>query len=165
MENIFISIVCLAILIFGVATVAAESFNSADSLIDAWKLEETRATDMRQTAISGVSATTYDAGSKVDLVLENTGQIALTSYDKWDLIVRYEDGSVQWVPYGSTAPCWSVTGLYINGQSEVFNPQIWDPAETIELLLELQPAVSENSTNVATVAVANGIKAEVVFGQ
>jgi hypothetical protein len=164
MENIFVTIVCLAVLLFGTATMALESFNSMDTITDSLKAEESRSGVLRQTAISSVNSTTYDAGSKVDLYLENTGQVALHNYANWDLIIRYEDGRVQWIPYGSTAPCWSVSALYIDGRAEVFNPQIWDPAETIELLVELQPAATENSTNIATVAVPNGVTAEVVFG-
>ena len=164
MENIFVSIVCLAVLLLGMGTLALGSFNSADAMVYAMKEEESQAASIRQTSISSVSSTTYSAGTRADLYLDNTGQEALYDYGKWDVIVRYQNGNVQWLPYGSSTPGWSVKSILIDGRTEVFNPQIFDPSETIILTLKLQPAVSDNSTNVATVATRYGVSAEVVFG-
>jgi len=164
MENIFVSIVCLAVLLLGMGTLALGSFNSVDVLVYAMKDEESQAASIRQTAISSVNSTTYASGTMADLSLENTGQVSLYDYGRWDVIVRYENGEVQWIPYGSSTPGWSVKSIQIDGRAEVFNPLILDPSETITLTLKLQPAVTDNSTNVATVATANGVSAEVVFG-
>ena len=164
MENVFVSIVCLAVLLLGMGTLALGSFNGVDAMVNAMKQEESQASSIRQTSISTVSSTTYSAGAMADLYLENTGQESLYNYSKWDIIVRYESGDSQWLPYGSSTPGWSVKSIEIDGRAEVFNPNIWDPEETLILTLRLQPAVTDNSTNVATVATSNGVKAEVVFG-
>src|SRR4030067_1086513 len=127
MENVFVSIVCLAVLLLGMGTLALGSFNSTDTLVYAMKDEESLAASMRQTSISSVSSTTYSAGTRADLNLKNTGQSSLYDYSKWDVIVRYQNGNVQWLPYGSTVPGWSVKSILSDGRAEVFNPQILDP--------------------------------------
>jgi archaellum component FlaF (FlaF/FlaG flagellin family) len=164
MENIFVSIVCLAVLLLGTGTLALGSFNSADAVVYAIKDQESQSVNILQTSLSTVSTSTYSAGTMVDIYLENTGQIALYDYSKWDVIVRYENGTVMWLPYGSATPGWSVGGITIDGRPEVFNPQIFDPAEILKLTLKMQPAVSDNSTNVATISTPYGVTAEAIFG-
>jgi hypothetical protein len=164
MENVFVSIVCLAVLVLGMGTVALGSFNSVDNMVYAMKDEEAQAASIRQTSISAVSATTYSAGTRADLYFKNSGQESLRDYVKWDVIVRYQNGTVQWLPYGTSTPGWSVGSITIDGRAEVFNPQILDPSETIKLTLKLSPGVSDNSTNLATVSTPFGVTAELVFG-
>jgi archaellum component FlaF (FlaF/FlaG flagellin family) len=164
MENIFVSIVCLAVLLLGVGTLALGSFNSADALVYAMKDQESHSGNLRQTSISTVNATAYSSGTRVDIYLKNTGQVPLNDFNKWDVIVRYHNGTVKWLPYGSATPGWSVNSITIDGRAEVFNPQIFDPAETLKLTLKMQPAVSDNSTNVATVSTPFGVTAQAIFG-
>jgi archaellum component FlaF (FlaF/FlaG flagellin family) len=164
MENIFITLVCITILLVGAVTIAMYSFNSIDMLAYAWKDCESRAGEMRCTSISSISSTTNSQGTQVEVMIKNAGQTDLAHFEKWDVIVKYQSGVVQRLPYTAATPGWTVSALYINGQPEVYEPNIFNPNETMKLVLKLSPPVASKTINLATISTHNGVGTEVTFG-
>jgi hypothetical protein len=164
MENIIITLVCIAVLIMGAAMIAMQLFNSVDMLSYAWKECEATAGEMRCTNISAVSSNTTAPGTQASLVIKNDGKIDLAHFDKWDVIVKYQSGVVQRLPYTSATPGWTVGGIYMNSLPEIYEPNIFNPNETMKLVLKLSPPVASKTINLATISTPNGVGAEVIFG-
>jgi hypothetical protein len=164
MENILVTLVCITMLIVGVVTIASDSFNSIDRLIYAWKDEESLINNMRNTAITSVSSNVTSEGNRVEIVVKNDGQTDLANFKRWDVLVRYQDGSAQWLPYTTDTPGWTVGGIFLSGKPEIYEPNIFNPMETMKLVLNLSSPVSENTTNLASISTPNGVNTEITFG-
>ncbi len=164
MENVFIALISITVLIVGGATIAMHSFNSIDTLSYAWKDYESSAGEIRNTSITYVSSTTNAPGTQAEIIIKNAGQTDLAHFEKWDVIVKYQSGIVQRLPYSAATPGWTLGGLYINGLPEVYGPNIFNPNETMKLVLKLSPAVASKTINLATISTTNGVCAEATFG-
>lgn len=163
MENVIIALVCISLLVTGALTITSSAFNSLDMLAYAWKDGESSARDMRNTVITAVSSVTNSEGTQVEIVIRNDGHIALANFVKWDVIVVYQGGSVQWLPYTTATPGWTVGGIYLNDKPEVYEPNIVNPMETMKLVLKLSPPAVKKATNLATIATPNGASTEITF--
>ena len=165
MENVIVALVCITLLVTGAVTIASSSFNSIDTLAYAWKEGESLARDMRNTIITSVSSNTTSAGTQAEITIENDGNTALASFSKWDVIVVYQNSSVQWLPYTTDTPGWTVNGIFLNGKSEIYEPNIFNPGETMKLVLKLSPAVAEGATNLAIISTPNAARTEITFAR
>lgn len=116
MENLAISIVCIALLIIGAVSLSMSALNAVNSISDALRQEESIARDIRNSSISCVSTSTINNGANVIMDIDNRGNTDLLDYEAWDVIVRYQDGDTQWIPYGVTTPGWTTSGFFFPGQ-------------------------------------------------
>lgn len=117
MENFAISLVCIALLIIGAVSISMSALNSINSISDALRAEESLSRDMINSRISCKSTTTVGSGASVIMDIDNTGNTALLNYSAWDVIVRYQNGGTQWIPYSATTPGWQTSGFFFPGQS------------------------------------------------
>lgn len=143
---------------------AFSSLTSIDRLADAWRHEESQALDMRHTEITAVSANTDNGGDQAEIVIRNDGQKALARFESWDVIVRYQNSGVEWVPYTTSTPGWTVGGIFLGGNPGIFEPNIFDPTETMKLVLKLNPPVAQGTTNLLTISTPNGVSTQITFG-
>lgn len=164
MENLIITIACIALILLGTASFATSSLNSVDTLSSSWKQAEAKAQEINRTDISAIDSQTLANGSEIDITIRNEGNTSLTSFNKWDVIIRYQNGSTQWIPYSGSTPGWSVSGIYLNGNPEIFEPNILNPDETMVINIRLSPLVSENTTNLAIISTDNGVNIQTTFG-
>jgi archaellum component FlaF (FlaF/FlaG flagellin family) len=164
MENAIVTAICIILILVGVVTLSMNSFSSINTISNSMKEMESFTRDIRQTCISTVDSTTQAGGDQVEITILNDGNTSLAHFNKWDIIVVYEEGTVQWLPYTDSTPGWSITGLYYNDNPEIFEPNILNPAEEMKVMLKLSPAVSEGTVNVATISTVNGITTQSVFG-
>ena len=165
MENVFVTLVCISMLIMGTVSVAATSFQSLDTLAYAWKDGESSVREIRNTTINSVSSNTTADGAQVVLTIKNDGHTALANFSKWDVIITYQAGSVQWIPYTTATPGWTIGGIYLNGDIEIYEPNIFNPMETMKLVVKLSPPVAAGATNLATITTPNGISTQLTFGR
>jgi len=115
MENFAISLVCIALLIIGAVSISMSALNAINSVSDALRTEEVLARDIRNSSISCVTTSTINDGVNVIMDIDNTGNTDLLNYAEWDVIVRYEDGDTQWIPYAVTTPGWTTSGFFFPG--------------------------------------------------
>jgi archaellum component FlaF (FlaF/FlaG flagellin family) len=164
MENAIVTAICICLILVGAVTLSMNAFSSINTISDSMKEMESFARDIRQTSINTVDSTTQAGGDQVEITISNNGNTSLTHFSSWDIIVIYEEGTVQWLSYTDSTPGWSVTGLYYNDNPEIFEPNILNPEEEMKVLLRLSPAVSEGTVNAATISTVNGITTQTMFG-
>ncbi|MFH1003283.1 MAG: hypothetical protein V1780_03985, partial [Chloroflexota bacterium] len=127
-----------------------------------------------RTELTALSAgISIDFGGNLAISLRNSGQTKLADFDRWDVIVQYNDDIgnyyIRWLPYYAEAPAsngWTVHGIYLDAASEApapFDPGILNPGEEIVLEARLNPAVGTLTTNQVTVSTPNGIPVSVSF--
>jgi hypothetical protein len=165
METAIISIICIALVVFGGMTMSRGFITSVDA--STMGLEEVgqRNEAILRTELSPVSAN-MPAADTLEVVMENTGQVRLADFDKWDFIVHYYDSDgvyhVEWLPYAGDNE-WNVSWIRLDGAPEVFEPNVLNPGEQVMLRAQLNPAAGAGTTNMVVVVTPNGITASTYF--
>jgi len=164
METILVSLVCMALIVISTVTLTVSTFQSASRLADSWQTMEQTSSNLARTEISAVAPADY-AGGILDFTVQKGGQINLADFPGWDVIVRYQSGDVQYLTYSATYPPaanqWTVKGIYmLDGNPEVFDPDILDPGEMMTVSANLSPEISQGETAAVTVSTPNGVTAQ-----
>ena len=169
MGTAIVSLICIALVVFGGMTMSRGFLTSVDSTTAGLEELGERDEAIMRTELDTVSASLPSADT-LQVTLENSGQIKLASFDKWDVIVQYYDGGdtyyTKWLPYAEGTPGnneWTVSGIYREGQPEVFESDILNPGEEMVIEAKLNPSVGAATTNLVVVATQNGIPASIVF--
>jgi len=169
METAIVSLICIALVVFGGMTMSQGFMTSVD--VSAVGLEEIGQRDetIMRTELTPVS-TNMPASNSLEEILENSGQTKLADYDKWDVIVQYYDGAgtyhIKWLPYtGGTLGDneWEVVWIQLDGEAEIFEPNVLNPEEQIKIKAQLNPSVGAGTTNMVVVATPSGITASTYF--
>jgi hypothetical protein len=169
MTQAIVCIICMALIVVGCMTLSQGILTSADTAALSAQQLSVREGAMMRTKLAGVSAS-LPAADTLLAVIENSGQTKLSSFDKWDFIVQYYDAGdslhINWLPYhegvlGNNE--WQDTGLYFNGQPEVFEPGILNPEEQLNLEALLNPSAGYRAIAI-TLATPNGIAPTIVCG-
>jgi len=172
METAIVSIICIALVVFGGMAMSNGFITSVDASTAGLLEAGDRNDNIMRTELSPVSADVQLAAGAdpLEIVLENSGQTKLADYDKWDIIVQYFDDTgayhVQWLPYvpsSSAAYEWDVGWIKMNGQSEVFDPGVLNPGEQIMIKTVLDPSVGDNTTNMVVVSTPSGVTCSTYF--
>jgi len=169
METAIVSIICVALIAFGGMTMSRGFMTSVDKSTTGMDTAGQRNETIMRTELTPTS-TSFPSGNTLDIILENSGQTRLSDYDKWDVIVQYYDAlgtyHVAWLPYTENTLGdneWEVVWIRLNGEAEVFEPNILNPKEEIKIRAQLNPAPGPGTTNLAVVATPNGITASTYF--
>ncbi len=166
MESALISMVAVALVIIATVTMMMSSFQSASTLVDAWRQMEQQASSIRQTEIVAVPPEDYSGGT-ADLTVQNRGQANLASFSRWDVIAQYQDRSAFYITYTTEAIPgsneWTVEGIYLSDNlsiAEVFDPDILNPGETMKAVINLDPDIGAGQTGRITVSTPNGVTSQ-----
>ena len=172
METAIVSLICIALVVFGGMTMSQGFLTSADSTTIGLEEISQNGEEIMRTELNTVSAT-QPAADTLQVTLENNGQTKLADFDKWDVIAQYYDAGgtyyVKWLPYTEGTPGdneWKKTGIYLDAGDEtleVFEPGILNPGEDIKIEAQLNPAVGAGTTNLVVVSTPNGIPASISF--
>lgn len=164
METAIVSLICIALVVFGGMTMSQGFLTSVDSTTVGLKELGRTNEQMMRTELTPTDATSGGGGANVDVTLDNTGQTKLAEFSKWDVIVQYYDEAgmyyTVWLPYTSGTPTnnqWSVIGIYQGADYEVFEPNILNPGENIRIRAVVNPVVGRDTTNLVVIATPNGI--------
>jgi hypothetical protein len=169
METVIVSIICIALVMFGGMAMSQGFMTSVDTsttgLGEIGQRDETIIrTELSEVIVSLPSANT------LEFILENSGQVKLANFDKWDIIVQYYDGTgnyhTEWLPYTGAALGdneWELAWIHLNGAAEVFEPGVLNPQEQIMIRAQLNPAVGANTTNMVVVATPSGVTVSAYF--
>jgi hypothetical protein len=172
METAIISIMCIALVVFGGMTMSNGFMTSLDAGTAGLEEIGNRDNAIMRTDLTPVSTniTLVSGADPLEIVLENTGQIKLADYEKWDVIVQYfDDGGnyiVQWLPYvdgTSSTYEWDVGWIKMNGQPEVFDPNVLNPGEQIMIKTLLDPSVGIGTTNMVVISTPSGVTCSTYF--
>ena len=170
MENAVIAMISLAIILGGTLTLTLSSLPSIDTLSTSWKEMTQQAGEMRRTEIITDNWTVSDGGARVEITVRNDGEVSLGNFDSWDIIVKYDSDNgtyAKWLLYTSSNPPednkWTVEGIYFNGGDETIEPNILNPGEEMDILMQLDPAVAVDTTNRATISTPQGVTTQLIF--
>ncbi len=173
METAIVSIICIALLIFGGMAMSNGFMTSVDASTAGLEEMGARNDAIMRTELAPVSAsTTVAAGTPdpLEIIMENTGQTKMADFDKWDIIVQYLDAGgtyhVEWLPHveGTTDTYeWDVGWIRMNGQAEVFEPNVLNPGEQIMIKTWLDPSLKEGETGMVVVSTPSGVTCSTYF--
>jgi hypothetical protein len=169
METVIVSIICIALVIFGGMAMSQGFMTSVDASTTGLGEIGQRDEAIIRTELSTVSASLPSANT-LEVILENSGQVKLASFDKWDVIVQYYDSSggyhTEWLPYTGASledNQWEVAWIRLDGAAEIFEPGVLNPKEQMMIRAQLNPAVGAGTTNMVVVATPSGITASAYF--
>jgi len=169
METAIVSLICIALVVFGGMTMSQGFLTSVDASTAGLEEIGQRDETIMRTELSSVSAS-QPAANTLEVTLENSGQTKLADFDKWDVIVQYYDGTgnyhSKWLPYTEETLGdneWEMVWIRLNGAAEVFGPNVLNPEEEIMIRAQLNPSVGAGTTNMVVVATPRGITASTYF--
>jgi hypothetical protein len=171
METVIVSIICIALVVFGGMTMSQGFMTSVDASTTGLSEMGERTETIMRTELTPISTNiTLGAGpDPLEVVLENTGQAKMADFEKWDVIVQYtdDDGDYQvaWLPYtaGGGTNKWDVAWIKLDGQVEVFEPNVLNPGEQLMIKAWLDPSVGVNTTNMVLISTPSGITSSTFF--
>lgn len=172
METAIVSIICIALIVFGGMTMSHGFMTSVDSSTAGLAQVSNQNETIMRTELTPVSTdvTLASGPSLLQIVLQNTGQTKMADYAKWDFIVQYYESSgayhVNWLPYqasGGGTNNWTVGWIHINGQPEKFEPNVLNPEEQIMLQAYLDPPVGAGTTNMVVISTPSGVTSSAYF--
>ena len=170
MENAIVAIISMAIILGGTLTMMLGSIPSIDTLSTSWKDMAERSGEIRRTEIAASSYDILDAGAQVEITISNDGEVSFGDFGSWDVIVEYDSDAgscVEWLPYTTSNPPenneWTVDGIYFSSDPETIEPNILNPGEEMTILVQLDPPVAQQTTNLAIISTPNGIDSQIIF--
>jgi len=172
METAIVSIICIALVVFGGMAMSNGFITSVDASTAGLLEAGDRNDNIMRTELSPVSTDVELAAGPdpLEIILENTGQTKLADYDKWDIIIQYfDDGGayhVQWLPYVPSTNAtyeWDIGWIKMNSQPEVFDPGVLNPGEQLLIKTILDPSVGENTTSMVVISTPSGVTCSTYF--
>jgi len=169
METAIVSIICIALVVFGGMTMSQGFMTSVDASTTGLEKIGQRDETIMRTELTPVSAEQPSANT-LEVILENSGQTRLADFDKWDVIVQYYDGTgtyhVEWLPYTEATLDdneWEVAWIRLDGAAEVFEPNVLNPQEQIMIRAQLNPSAGAGTTNMVILGTPSGVTASTYF--
>lgn len=173
METAIVSLISIALIVLGGMTMSQGFLTSVDTTSIALEELGQRDEAIMRTELSLTDNTsTENAGEYLIVQLTNSGQTKLASFSQWDIIVQYYDTDsvyqVKWLPYaepGMTlgANQWQVTGIYLDGNPEVFEPNILNSGEKLRIKARLDPPAKTLTTGLVVISTPNGVATSGTF--
>ncbi|MDD4858699.1 MAG: hypothetical protein PHR56_00625 [Dehalococcoidales bacterium] len=171
METAIVSIICLALVVFGGMTMSQGFLTSVDSTTVSLKEIGQSSEDIMRTQISVEDIYTSLGGLYLYVTLDNDGQTKLSNFSKWDVIVQYYDdaGILHniWMPYTTTNPPpsgqWTVQWIYYGADPETFEPNILNPGERMRIRAQFSPDIGNDTVNMVTISTSNGVPISAQF--
>lgn len=172
METAIVSIICIALIVFGGMTMSHGFMTSVDASTAQLAQVGNRNETIMRTNLSPVSTNVslVSGPSLLEIVLQNTGQTNMADFKNWDVIVQYYDSSstyhVEWLPYsesGGGTNKWGVGWIHLNDQPEKFEPNVLNPEEEIMIQTWLDPPVGAGTTNMVVVSTPSGVTSSTYF--
>ncbi len=163
METVIVSIICIALIVFGGMTMSQGFMTSVDASTTGLDEIGQRDETIIRTELQPLS-TNMTTNNTLELILDNSGQTKLAHFNKWDFIVHYYDSTgnytVKWLPYSDDTLGdneWEIAWIRLNGEAEVYEPNVFNPEEQMMVRAQLNPAVGDNTTNMVVTATPSGI--------
>jgi hypothetical protein len=160
-----VTIICIVLIVVGGMTLSQGILTSTDSTAISIEAISVREGEMMRTELDTLRAAQLSWGDYLRVTVQNSGQIKLASFDKWDVIVSYEaDGGTTystWLPYTTDSEPgnneWTKARIGYNGPIEYFEPEILDPGEEMVILADINPLPASDTSGEVSLTTPNGI--------
>ncbi|HXY74213.1 MAG TPA: hypothetical protein VEH58_02710 [Dehalococcoidales bacterium] len=165
METIFVSLISIILIIASSMTLTINWMKSTDKVATSWRQMVTQSLEISKTSITALPPQSYHDGV-LEISVANNGQISLSDFSKWDVIVEYESGESTYLSYSSgqvpEENRWFVSGiLSSNNRPEIFNPNVLDPGEQLVINFIPSEDLLVGQSCRITVSTQNGVKTQV----
>jgi len=169
METAIVSLICMALIVFGGMTMSQGFITSVDTSTTGLEEIGQRDESIMRTELTP-SIATQPSANTLELTLQNSGQTKLADFEKWDVIVQYYDSggnyNIKWLPYTEDALGdneWEMAAIRLDDAVEIFEPNVLNPEEQVQIRAQLNPAAGDGSTNMVLVSTPSGITASTYF--
>jgi hypothetical protein len=161
MESVLISFISLTLIIISTVTMTMSTLNSTAKLSQSWKAMQEKTSILQKTQIIGIPPDNYSGGI-IELTIKNTGQVNISDFTYWDVIVEDQSGGAVYLSYSTTYPPaineWAIQGIYVSDNDpEVFNINILNPGEQLLIGLNPDPATFSGQPIKITIATGDGV--------
>lgn len=165
-----VAIICIAMIVMGGMTLSQGILTSADAA--AVNFEEISALEgeITRTDLTILRAAKLSWSDYLRVTVANSGQTKLANFDKWDVIVNYEDSGgtlyTRWLPYTVASPLgneWQNARIGLYGPTEFFEPGILNPSEEMVVLARLNPLPGASTDVNVSLTTPNGIYDTMTF--
>jgi hypothetical protein len=170
MATIVVSIICIAMIIVGGMTLSQGILTSADRAALSVEDISIREGEFNRTSLENVRAAQLPWTDYLRVTVQNTGQVKLANFNKWDVIVHYYDESgtyyTKWLPYTEGIPGdneWQASRIGLNGPTDFFEPGILNPSEELIILANINPPAGNSTVGNITVSTASGVYDSISF--
>jgi hypothetical protein len=164
MATVVVSVMCLALVIVGGMMLSQGILTSADNAAVSVAAISSREADISRSAVSELTVESVTFDDALRARVRNNGLDKIAAYDRWDIIVRYEDAYgasyATWLPYAAGTPGnneWTVADIWLNGPNEFYDPGILNPQEELVIYAPLDPAPAAGTEAEVTVIAPNGV--------
>ena len=164
MATVVVCLVCLAFIMMGGMTLSQGILTSADTTAQSFDNMIVREGELMRTSVSVLRAEYLSWSDLIRVTVDNSGQIKIGEFDKWDFIINYEDTGgtyySTWLPYTEGTPGdneWQKAAICLGGQPEFFEPDLLNPQEELVILARLNPLPGNLTSGEITVTTDNGI--------
>jgi hypothetical protein len=164
MESMLVCLVSLALIIVSTVTMTMSTVNSAAKLSDAWKAMQEKTNSTRRTEIVSLSPDNYYGGT-IDLIVKNEGQVSISDFKHWDVIVEGQGGSASYLTYSPKYPPdshqWAVKGIFISENvPEAFDLNILNPGEMVIVGISPDGLIDTGETIKIVLSTADGVTSQ-----
>jgi hypothetical protein len=164
MESVLVCFVSLALIIVSTVTMTMNTVNSAAKLADSWKTMQEKTNNIRRTEIVTFPPEDY-VGGTLELVVKNEGQVNISDFSQWDVIIEGQGGSANYLTYSPIYPPgdnqWAVEGIYISDNlPEVFDLNIFNPGEQVVLGINYSGILGVGQTIKITLSTSDGVTSQ-----
>jgi hypothetical protein len=164
MESVLVCFVSIALMIVSVVTMTMNTLQSTAQLSDTWKAMQERAASIQRTEIVSLPPDNYYGGI-IELTVKNAGQINISDFAHWDVIVEEQGASAGYIDFSSDYPPasnqWAVQAIYIsNNQPEVFDLNILNPGEEMVVGINPGEGIEVGESLKITLATSDGVTSQ-----
>lgn len=165
MAPVITTILCIAMIVVGGVTLSQGVLTSADLAAVNMESMSVMEGEIVRTDLTITRAAQLDWANYLRVTVKNSGQIKLTDFEKWDVIVSYIDSDSnfysKWLSYNAALlPItneWQKARIGLSGPIDFFEPGILNPFEEMVILISLDPLPQESTEGDVSIASPNGV--------
>ncbi|HXG41185.1 MAG TPA: hypothetical protein VNL95_00440 [Dehalococcoidia bacterium] len=167
MEHTIPALIVAAAVLVGALVMTGVTTGAVERVDRSWRDMLAVAEERVGSALEQVSTDLSPDGTQVTVLLKNAGRVAIADPRLMDVIISYRDGSGQrhtrWLPYAD-GPLQDNTWQVASISNDRRNPGILDPGETMQVVVQVSPAVdTTNSDRWLVLALASGLSYTIYF--
>ena len=166
MENGLPALMIAAILMLATVLISRGGYFGADRIGQTLRETESRYGQQNRTGLTVTGTAIDGTGANITVTVRNDGATTIADYEGMDVLVQYfgETGTRydKWIDFTSGAlasDTWT-TGAFTN---DIFEPEILNTGESVDITVRVNPVVGVGTTNRAIVGTDKGVTVSTYF--